>query len=160
MPRRLLEMMALLCIPARALQLCSRRRLGAGAAAAVAGVASVARAEVPVDPFNSMCFGFGCAQPQGVDGGGAPAPLDEDSTPWQEVLKLIDEKKVQRVEFNDVSMSKAWAVTADGRIRIGAGYPVDDGKSWSSPLFVTRTLENYRIPYSYVEGLKRKSPRS
>ena len=53
-----------------ALQL-TRRQL-AGAAAVFAPTA--ARADVPVDPFNSMCLGFGCNSPQGVDSPGAPAP--------------------------------------------------------------------------------------
>ena len=51
-----------------ALQL-TRRQL-AGAAAVFAP--TVARADVPVDPFNSMCLGFGCNSPQGVDSPGAP----------------------------------------------------------------------------------------
>ena len=53
-----------------ALQL-TRRQL-AGAAAVFAPTA--ARADVPIDPFNSMCLGFGCNSPQGVDSPGAPAP--------------------------------------------------------------------------------------
>ena len=134
-----------------------RQVIGGAAAALVVAKPPASSAEVPVDPFNSMCFGFGCAQAQGVDSEGAPAPLDEESIPWRDVLKMIDEKKIQRVEFNDVSMAKAWAITESGRIRIGQGYPVDDGKSWSSPLFVTRTLANNQIPYGYVAGLKRRS---
>lgn len=115
---------------------------------------------VPVDPFNSMCFGFGCNAPQGVEEAGAPAPTDEESIPWQQVMKLIDEKKVTKVEFDSVSMNKAYAFTDDlGRIRIGEGYPIEDGRSWSSPLFVTRILDNNQIKYSYAEGLKRRSAR-
>ena len=61
---------AVLLQHAAALQL-TRRQL-AGAAAVFAPTA--ARADVPVDPFNSMCLGFGCNSPQGVDSPGAPAP--------------------------------------------------------------------------------------
>ena len=55
---------------AAALQL-TRRQL---AGAAAFGFVPAARADVPVDPFNSMCLGFGCNSPQGVDSPGAPAP--------------------------------------------------------------------------------------
>ena len=34
---------------------------------------------------------------------------------------------------------------------------IEDGRSWSSPLFVTRILDNNQIPRTYVGGLKRKS---
>ena len=54
-------------LPTDALQL-TRRQL-AGAAAVFAPTA--ARADVPIDPFNSMCLGFGCNSPQGVDSPGA-----------------------------------------------------------------------------------------
>ena len=136
-----------------ALQL-SRRQL---AGAAAFGIVQPARADVPVDPFNSMCLGFGCNSPQGVDSPGAPAPTDEDSIPWKQALELIDAKKVKSVEFNDVAMDKCWVVTSDGRFRVGEGYPIEDGRSWSSPLFVTRILDNNQIPRTYVGGLKRKS---
>ena len=144
---------AVLLQHAAALQL-TRRQL-AGAAAVFAPTA--ARADVPVDPFNSMCLGFGCNSPQGVDSPGAPAPTDEDSIPWKQALELIEAKKVKSVEFNDVAMDKCWVVTADGRFRVGEGYPIEDGRSWSSPLFVTRILDNNQIPRTYVGGLKRKS---
>ena len=106
-------------LPTDALQL-TRRQL-AGAAAVFAP--TVARGDVPVDPFNSMCLGFGCNSPQGVDSPGAPAPTDEDSIPWKQALELIEAKKVKSVEFNDVAMDKCWVVTADGRFRVGEGYP-------------------------------------
>ena len=107
---------AVLLQHAAALQL-TRRQL-AGAAAVFAPTA--ARADVPVDPFNSMCLGFGCNSPQGVDSPGAPAPTDEDSIPWKQALELIEAKKVKSVEFNDVAMDKCWVVTSDGRFRVGA----------------------------------------
>ena len=62
-----------------ALQL-TRRQL---AGAAAFGFVPAARADVPVDPFNSMCLGFGCNSPQGVDSPGAPAPTSAASAaPW------------------------------------------------------------------------------
>ena len=106
-------------LPTDALQL-TRRQL-AGAAAVFAPTA--ARADVPIDPFNSMCLGFGCNSPQGVDSPGAPAPTDEDSIPWKQALELIDARKVKSVEFDDVAMDKCWVVTSDGRFRVGEGYP-------------------------------------
>ena len=42
-------------------------------------------------------------------------------------------------------------------VRIGEGYPIDTGDSWSSPLFVKRILDNKAIPYSFVGALKRRS---
>ena len=87
----------------------------------------------------------------------AQAPTDEDSIPWKQALELIEAKKVKSVEFNDVAMDKCWVVTSDGRFRVGEGYPIEDGRSWSSPLFVTRILDNNQIPRTYVGGLKRKS---
>ena len=72
-------------------------------------------------------------------------------------MTMIADKKVTAVEFDSVAMNKAWITTAEGRVRIGEGYPIEDGRSWSSPLFVTRILDNNMIPYSYVGGLKRRS---
>ena len=144
---------AVLLQSAAALQLTRRQIAGAAAF----GIVQPARADVPIDPFNSMCLGFGCNSPQGVDSPGAPAPTDEDSIPWKQALELIDAKKVKSVEFDDVAMDKCWVVTSDGRFRVGEGYPIEDGRSWSSPLFVTRILDNNQIPRTYVGGLKRKS---
>ena len=144
---------AVLLQSAAALQLTRRQIAGAAAF----GIVQPARADVPIDPFNSMCLGFGCNSPQGVDSPGAPAPTDEDSIPWKQALELIDARKVKSVEFDDVAMDKCWVVTSDGRFRVGEGYPIEDGRSWSSPLFVTRILDNNQIPRTYVGGLKRKS---
>ena len=144
---------AVLLQSAAALQLTRRQIAGAAAF----GIVQPARADVPIDPFNSMCLGFGCNSPQGVDSPGAPAPTDEDSIPWKQALELIEAKKVKSVEFDDVAMDKCWVVTSDGRFRVGEGYPIEDGRSWSSPLFVTRILDNNQIPRTYVGGLKRKS---
>lgn len=117
-------------------------------------------AEVPVDPFNSMCLGFGCNAVRGVEQNtGAPKPLDEDSIDWQTFLGLVDAKGVKRVEFGDVNMTKAWAVLdGDKRVLIGEGYPLDQGDTWSSPLFVARILQNNNIKYSFIADLKRRSP--
>ena len=106
-------------LPTDALQLTRRQIAGAAAF----GIVQPARADVPIDPFNSMCLGFGCNSPQGVDSPGAPAPTDEDSIPWKQALELIEAKKVKSVEFNDVAMDKCWVVTNDGRFRVGEGYP-------------------------------------
>ena len=151
----LVAVTAVLLQSTAALQL-TRRQLAAAVGAGTLAPAT-ARADVPVDPFNSMCFGFGCAPAQGVDSLGAPAPTDEDSIPWKQALELIDAKKVKSVEFDDVAMDKCYVVTADGRFRVGEGYPIKNGRSWSGPLFVTRILDNNQIPRSYIGGLKRRS---
>ena len=130
---------ALRSVPLRttAPQIATRRSfvfLGGGAAAAL-GLALPVGAEVPVDPFNSMCFGFGCAGVQKTDKAFGSAKPEGESIDWPAFLKLVDDKKVQSVEFDDVNMTKAWAILKglDGepqRIRIGEGYPVESGDSW------------------------------
>ena len=43
------------------------------------------------------------------------------------------------------------------RVRIGEGYPIEMGNSWSTSLFAKRVLDNKSIPFSYVDALKRRS---
>jgi hypothetical protein len=48
------------------------------------------------------------------------------------------------------------AASADGaapaeatqRLRIGEGFPIDNPKAWSSPLWVVRILKDKQIPYT------------
>ncbi|KAJ8600747.1 hypothetical protein CTAYLR_003939 [Chrysophaeum taylorii] len=126
--------------------------------------AQPAVADVPVDPFNSMCLGFGCNSPRGVDEPGLSKPLEEDSIDWASFLRILDDGGVASVEFEDVTMAKAWAFLKPDdeakplrRIRIGEGYPLDAGDSWSSTLFVARILQNKQVGYSFMTGLKRRS---
>ena len=82
-------------------------------------------------------------------------------------LKAVDEKRVQKVELLEggnvafayiSSSSSSSSPTEEGkkeeggggveRLRIGEGFPVEDGKSWSSPLFVVRVLKDRGIPYT------------
>lgn len=142
----------------------SRRSLFAAAAASLSPRLLPARADVPTDPFNSMCLGFGCNSVQGVDRiSGAPKPTDEDSIAWLDFLKALDDNRVARVDFVDVTMRKAYAVLKDGQqgttvILIGEGYPIEVGNSWSSTAFVARILQNRGIGYTFLNDLKRKSP--
>ena len=69
--RKSITVLAAALVPCTdALQLTRRQIAGAAAF----GIVQPARADVPIDPFNSMCLGFGCNSPQGVDSPGAPAP--------------------------------------------------------------------------------------
>jgi hypothetical protein len=45
----------------------------------------------------------------------------------------------------------------DAYLTASVPHRIEDGRSWSSPLFVTRILDNNQIPRTYVGGLKRKS---
>mmetsp|Transcript_12882 Transcript_12882/g.38887 ORF Transcript_12882/g.38887 Transcript_12882/m.38887 type:complete len:173 (-) Transcript_12882:946-1464(-) len=140
-----------------------RLALAAGLSFAAATTTTLppASAEVSVDPFNSMCLGFGCNSAQGVDRPfGAAKPTDEDSIDWAAFLAALEARQVARVEFDDVRMNKAWAILSDGdlprRIRVGEGYPVESGQSWSSTLFVARILQNFKVSYTFLGGLKSK----
>lgn len=130
-----------------------------GLSSAVIGISPTkTAAEVPVDPFNSMCLGFGCNSVKGVElSSGTPKPTDEESMSWADFLAAIDEKKVARVDFFDVNMQKAYAVLNDDvRILIGEGYPIEAGNSWSSTTFVARILNNNKVPYTFLTELKRR----
>ena len=204
-----------LAVPRRALLLRGEALSVLLGGAALASRAPRARADaplppVPVDPFNSMCMGFGCNPVKGAGFAGAARPDDEDSITFTQFMALVDAGAVRRVEFSDVAMGAAWAVVAPGakfarvpaagrggglaasapiaaralsegaaaapppppsaapasapaaggdpqRVRIGEGYPIDTGDSWSTPLFVKRILDNKSIPYSFVGALKRRS---
>ena len=45
----------------------------------------------------------------------------------------------------------------DAYLTASVPHRIEDGRSWSSPLFVTRILDNNQLPRTYVGGLKRKS---
>lgn len=95
--------------------------------------AQPAVADVPVDPFNSMCLGFGCNSVKGIEKtSGLAKPIGEDSIAWTDFLRALDENRIARVEFVDVNMQKAYAVFKDPqtRILIGEGYPIESGNSW------------------------------
>lgn len=76
----------------------------------------------------------------------------------QAFLKAIDEKRVINVELLDggniayatvreASTAEPEAGAIPSRLRIGEGFPVDNPKAWSSPLWVVRILKDKQIPY-------------
>lgn len=103
-----------------------------------------------VNPFNSACMGFGCADANGLDYGGAAKP-EGDSISFQDFLKLVDEKKVASVEFTPPNGDIAFAILKDDatKIRIGEGFPNEQNFGWSSPMYVMRILDNKGVPYKF-----------
>lgn len=82
----------------------------------------------------------------------------------QAFLKAVDEKRVAKVELLDggnvayatvreaaaasAAESAEAGAAATSRLRIGEGFPVDNPKAWSSPLWVVRILKDKEIPYT------------
>eukprot|EP00903_Cladosiphon_okamuranus_P009364 g8928.t1 len=127
------------------------------------GVASapvVMAEELPAgtNPFTSICMGFGCGEFQGLDYPGAPAPTDEESITFKSFLESLDKGLVAKVDFL-AGGNKAYAFvkpSASGeptRIRVGEGYPDEQGNSWSSPLWVVRALNDRNVPYHFEYDL-------
>lgn len=115
-----------------------------------------------VDPPTYGCgffAGFGCGSYNGVDFNGASKP-DEPNIDMPSFLKAVDERRVVDVELLDggniayatVRQASAAEGGADSpataRLRIGEGFPVENGKTWSSPLWVVRILKDKQIPYT------------
>ena len=78
-------------------------------------------------------------------------------------------KLVERVEFEPPSGDVAYAyMRIDGddkpatKVRMGVGWPVAVGNSWSDPIWVVRILENEGVPYKFNFDLakKEKFPRN
>ena len=105
--------------------------------------------------------GFGCGTYQGTDVNGAPKPTDESSIDMPAFLRAVDEKRVEKVELKDggnvgYAFVRDASTPASGegaggaaaaaaevtRLRIGEGFPVDNPKAWSSPLWVVRVLKD------------------
>lgn len=74
----------------------------------------------------------------------------------QAFLKAVDDKRIVNVELLDggniayatVREADAEAGGVTSRLRIGEGFPVDNPKAWSSPLWVVRILKDKQIPYT------------
>lgn len=106
--------------------------------------------------MESTCLGFGCGSYNGPDYGGAPKlETGEANVDMPAFLKLIDEKKIERVELLEgANVAYAYiekeegAATTTERVRIGEGFPIENGKTWSSPLWVVRILKDKQIPYT------------
>lgn len=81
---------------------------------------------------------------------GAPAPTDEESITFKSFLESLDKGLVAKVDFL-AGGNKAYAFVkpdASGeptRIRVGEGYPDEQGKGWSSPLWVVRALNDRKV---------------
>eukprot|EP00752_Nemacystus_decipiens_P010558 g9402.t1 len=145
----------------------------------VASVPAVVAEELPAgtNPFTSICMGFGCGEFQGlvsgfatsasvvsndkessVDYPGAPAPTDEESITFKSFLESLDKGLVAKVDFL-ANGNKAYAFvkpSATGeptRIRVGEGYPDEQGNGWSSPLWVVRALNDRNVPYHFEYDL-------
>lgn len=96
--------------------------------------------------------------PREQDYPGAPAPTDEDSITFKSFLESLDKGLVTKVDFLNGG-NKAYAFvkkSGDGeatRIRVGEGYPDEQGKGWSSPLWVVRALNDRNVRETImVEG--------
>eukprot|EP00752_Nemacystus_decipiens_P010559 g9402.t2 len=126
----------------------------------VASVPAVVAEELPAgtNPFTSICMGFGCGEFQGLDYPGAPAPTDEESITFKSFLESLDKGLVAKVDFL-ANGNKAYAFvkpSATGeptRIRVGEGYPDEQGNGWSSPLWVVRALNDRNVPYHFEYDL-------
>jgi len=130
----------------------------AGAAESTPGTTELNRQLMAnsVNPFNSACMGFGCADANGLDFSGAPAPPSgTPSISYLDFLKALDNKEVNFVELLPPNGDEAYATLKkeDGSladpILIGEGWPTEQAHGWSSPLFVIRILENKGVPYKY-----------
>ena len=83
---------------------------------------------------------------------GAPAPTDEESITFKSFLDSLDKGLVAKVDFLSGG-DKAYAFLkpsggGDGeltRIRVGQGYPDEQGNGWSSPLWVVRALNDRKV---------------
>lgn len=90
--------------------------------------------------------------------GGAPAPTDEDSITFLSFLDSLDKGLVTRVEFISggekayafIKVSDTKAGIEATRIRIGEGYPEEQSKGWSSPLWLIRALRDRNVRCSGV----------
>jgi len=111
---------------------------GLGAVAMSVGTAGTAKA----DGWEYAAGGYG-----GLDDKGAEAVVDEESIDYVKFLDAVSDKKVERVDFYGPMGDIAYAMVGGKKIRIGEGFPVERSRGYSSPLWVARILDNYRIPY-------------
>ena len=87
----------------------------------------------------------------------------EGSVPYPLFLQSLKAKLVERVEFEPPSGDVAYAyMRIDGddkpatKVRMGQGWPVAVGNSWSDPIWVVRILENEGVPYKFNFDLAKK----
>ena len=85
----------------------------------------------------------------------------DGSVPYPLFLQSLKAKLVERVEFEPPSGDVAYAyMRIDGddkpatKVRMGQGWPVAVGNSWSDPIWVVRILENEGVPYKFNFDLK------
>ena len=99
--------------------------------------------------MRETCGAWGHPRPP-QDYPGAPAPTDEESITFKSFLDSLDKGLVAKVDFL-AGGNKAYAFvkpTATGeptRIRVGEGYPDEQGNGWSSPLWVVRALNDRNV---------------
>lgn len=132
------------------------------AASALYSAPMVVAAEQTV--WESTCLGFGCGSYNGPDYGGAPKlETGEKNIDMPSFLKLVEEKRIEKVELLEGgNVAYAYVAPRRGdkegagegkeagaeRVRIGEGFPVENGKTWSSPLWMVRILKDKQIPYT------------
>lgn len=135
-----------------------RRSWLASAAGAAVGVLGLSQApvqaeEIPITAFNGLIFNYRGGQFSGLDA----STLNEPSVPFVEFGEKLEKNQVAFVEFLAPDGDAAY-VTFKGTeeepnpkpIRIGQGYPIEQHDGWSSPSFVVRALENYKVPYKFT----------
>lgn len=81
---------------------------------------------------------------------GAPAPTDEESITFKSFLDSLDKGLVAKVDFlaggnKAYAFVKPSATGEPARIRVGEGYPDEQGDGWSSPLWVVRALNDRNV---------------
>lgn len=66
-----------------------------------------------------------------------------------EKVELLDGGNIAYATVRQASSAdNADGASTTARLRIGEGFPVENGKSWSSPLWVVRILKDKQIPYT------------
>mmetsp|Transcript_4939 Transcript_4939/g.11990 ORF Transcript_4939/g.11990 Transcript_4939/m.11990 type:complete len:92 (+) Transcript_4939:2-277(+) len=75
----------------------------------------------------------------------------------KEFLEKVKGGGVQRVDFYGVNGERCMATMVGGKeIRVGEGFPTEDSRGYSSPLWVSRVLGNYGVPFKfhYLDNVK------
>jgi len=100
--------------------------------------------------LGATCLGFGCNSYGRPDFNGLEkAAAPPGSLPYSDFLELVKQKKVEGVVFMPPSGDVAYALIDGKKVRIGEGWPIETGNSWSSPSWVVRILQNQDVPYAF-----------
>ncbi len=141
--------------PASRLSAGVSRRVAISAAISPLLLPLTARAETGA--LGATCLGFSCNPYGNTDFNGLSAEdAPAGAMPYADFLSNVKEGKVQRVLLMPPSGDEAYAFIGGKKVRMGAGWPIEDANGWSSPSWVVRILENERIPYEYAYDLNLK----